>query len=152
MSNDKGIPEFLSNDSIPERNDSSMSVFRSVALKQPIDEVHTVSSSRFHSKVDTGYAEISARQVKSMGTIFQLDQTSTICPERPFCLMRTHFELDSLKMNEPTDGKTKFDKIVDFISLCLNGFNEYDFSRCDMMVRLHSVVAMLLLSLIYMSF
>lgn len=139
MSNEKGVPEFLSADNVADlRASDSLAKFRSISLKTENEDSHVIKnvhyskgSDSFHPTVNTGYP-------KSLETIFQLapePSSSSLftCPERPFCLMRTHFELDSAKMNPSKDGKSKFEKIVDAIHNCLNEFSEYDFTFDDCM-------------------
>ncbi len=136
MSQEKQFPDFLSDDSIaPDERDVTFTKFRSITLKS--NEETAIARPTFSKSADSsGYATVNNIQVKPLGTIFQLAPSENLtCPERPYALMRTHFELDSAVMNAPKDGKSKFEKIVNALNTCLNDFSEYDFTLIDLMVR-----------------
>jgi hypothetical protein len=136
MSNEKGVPEFLSADNIADvRSLDSLAKFRSISLRTETEDNHAIQNVSYSKGGDSsGYATMNTAYPKSLDTIFQLSPPdSSSCPERPYCLMRTHFELDSMKMNPSKDGKSKFDKIMEAIDTCLNEFSEYDFTFDDCM-------------------
>jgi CCR4-NOT transcriptional regulation complex NOT5 subunit len=138
MSNEKGIPEFLSADNIADiRTSDSLAKFRSISLRTDNEDSHATQNVSYGKGIDTAnFATMNAANPKSIDTIFQLVNSPSVsssssalsCPERPYCLMRTHFELDSDKMNASKDGKSKFDKIIEALNTCLNEFSEYDFT------------------------
>ncbi len=128
MSNEKGVPEFLSADSIAS-SDNTLAKFRSITIQQESHESHTIKNIDFGKGVESPTVE-SSLFTKTRTTIFEgLNKNANLtCPERPYTLMRTHFELDPSKMGVSKDGKSKFEKIVETMNICLNDFSEYDFT------------------------
>jgi len=132
MSYEKGVPEFNSADSIPYAStDISKSIFRSIDVAR--SETHDVFAARESNYGKFGGSMFVSELVNPFSKnkedyVFQSSQSVVSCPERPFHLARTHFNLDSSKMSAPKAGRTKFDEIVELINVCLNNFSEYDFS------------------------
>lgn len=121
MNNEKGAPEFQTADNV------SMPVFRSIAVsRSENDEV--LSSLKFNTIGKESAADVFVGFEKLQVTQQEDIRSKLVCPERPFSLMRTHFELDPTKMNSAKDGKSKFLKIIEAIEKCLKDFREYDFS------------------------
>jgi len=104
MSYEKGLPEFLSNDSLPYAStDISKSIFRSIDVVRNNDSPDVFASKeRNHSKFGGSLlSELFSPYAKSKQDFtFQVASSSFICPERPYHLARTHFILDSSKLNE----------------------------------------------------
>lgn len=121
MHNDKGQPEFSASDSVPYAN--TFSVHRSIQIA-PQHEEHLFTNPK---SVFVGKPDVSI-EFEKLQVATEVVRSNLTCPERPFSLMRTHFELDPSKMNTAKDGKSKFVKIVEAINKCLNDFREYDFS------------------------
>jgi len=132
MSNEKGVPEFYSDsvtsDDIAHTSADTLAKFRSISLKHENLVEHNNKSINF------GKGDLSIESnlfTKSRNSVFDnLTKNSNVntCPERPYTLMRTHFELDSAKMGVSKDGKSKFEKIVETMNICLTDFSEYDFT------------------------
>lgn len=146
MSNEKGVPEFLSSDDISHTDNAvTLAKFRSISIQPEVSDVLATKPFSFGKGVESGgfSATESNLYSKARNSVFEtatLSKPATLtCPERPYTLMRTNFELDPTKMGVSKDGKSKFEKIVETMNVCLNDFSEYDFTFFppgDCMVRL----------------